>query len=620
MASRPEHVPDGRFVEGDSKGLCGLSKLCVERRTAAGWEHLQEPSCCVGTWNCCPTCCQPRQALMPDVPLPCSDPDAAVEVDIRSVALVFNPAGGSSSALSRWAAVCFCATALRSAGLEVAVIHTEFAGHASRLAHGMPLKPTAVRDPSDGPGRTDDACRKAIETGRSKRPPARIPPSDIAEGREFDCIVVGGGDGTLREVVSGLCARTDRLGATVPVVALPIGTGNSTMLDLGVYRPEDAVRAVLMGRAHRVDAFEVRHPGAKGTGAGVPHGHSLTEADQVSETRIVRQPGSVVGVNVVGALASSDATKFAERNRWLGDLRYDVGGMALLATLPKYTVSVHASQHRLPSEAPLPPDEEPAAEPEADAGAKAGADAGADASDVATSVPSEAEEIPASPDGEAAPGGGESAGGRAAAKDAMPRAGSIEAPAAAAVVRRRTSREAMEVEEVADGPGLSGAAKGRARDGSGSVASARDELGTPRGTAAAAEPGCRGTAEPNSDLFALFIQNTRHSGKGLEVTPSSRLDDGLLDVLTMDRGSRARLLRGFNMFKSGAHARVEAASLVRCRSVYISHDAADIPGLGSSPDAPPGEPLIVMIDGDIWVRTPALVRILPAAWTALKAY
>ncbi|KAA0169778.1 hypothetical protein FNF28_01897 [Cafeteria roenbergensis] len=500
---------------------------------------------------------------MPPLPLACSLPERASSVRVASVVIVFNPAGGSASASRRWDAVFRCAAALRAVGIAVRLVHTEFAGHATDIAQSLPLKAARVVEPSPrlpqgallSPAKgseddSDDAAATRLADARlafrSASTPSSVPPSDDVSGDVFDCIVVGGGDGTLREVVAGLVERADGAAKTVPVVALPIGTGNSTMLDMGVHEPMDAVSAVLGGRAHSVDAFELRHsgraagrvPGSDGGGSAsamTPHGPTVSKDIRDPETGVIIPPGRVVGVNVIGVLAPTDATLFAERNRWLGGLRYDVGGVGCLIALPKYDFHTHFSQQLLPVSGPLPTD-----------------------SDLGISP--------------AGSGECETALGRR-----LPDAGAA---------------------STAD-------------------SSSGGSAGIPAGSAA--DRNVKGSPALSADLFAVFIQNTRHSGNGLCVAPGSRLDDGMFDVTLMPRISRLELLRGFNLLKLGGHSRLPGACLTQCRSALLSHDPEHLPGLEGSGTAA-STPLVVMMDGDVLVHTPALVRIMPGAWLALTAY
>lgn len=627
-------VGSGRFVESAETDICGIPTLKLQQRTASGWEAAPPLDGCVGSFNCCPAGCHPESEVMPPLPLACSLPERASSVRVGSVVIVFNPAGGSASARMRWDAVFRCATALREVGIAVRLIHTEFAGHATEIAQSLPLKGASVvapvsplppgalltpAKPLEGEG--DDAAATRLAKAQlafySASTPRAVPPSDGMSGAVFDCIVVGGGDGTLREVVAGLVERADGAAKSVPVVALPIGTGNSTMLDMGVYEPFDAVTAVLGGRAHSVDAFELRHSGRASPPGAVPHGrdsapsvapHGATVSPDIRDpdTGVIIPPGRVVGVNVIGVLAPTDATLFAERNRWLGGLRYDVGGVGCLIALPKYDFHTHFSQQVLPVSGPLPTDDDLGI-----ASPSPGECDTASGSVVSPIKGSGSESDAGSVGGEASPGSVATVP-RIAAASAAAAGAKDDHPDHDGGVPSGDSASA----DPAAGPVDSGA------EGRGSSAATSTAAGSDGGSPVGSEAGrrdVRGSPALSANLFAVFIQNTRHSGNGLRVAPGSRLDDGMFDVTLMPRISRMELLRGFNLLKLGGHSRLPGACLTQCRSALLSHDPEHLPGLEGS-DTAASTPLVVMMDGDVLVHTPALVRIMPGAWLALTAY
>lgn len=86
---------------------------------------------------------------------------------------------------------------------------------------------------------------------------ARYVDEAIADGVE--CIIAGGGDGTLGEVAGALAARRDAVGAMPALAALPLGTANDFAGAAGI--PEDiegALSLAVHGRVHAVDVLRVR--------------------------------------------------------------------------------------------------------------------------------------------------------------------------------------------------------------------------------------------------------------------------------------------------------------------------------------------------------------------------
>ena len=110
-----------------------------------------------------------------------------------------------------------------------------------------------------------------------------------------DAIGVMGGDGTLREGVSGMAARPEA--DHRPILAFPCGTGNNFARDLHLRTVEDCFAAIDRGVVHAVDAVKVTHP-----------------------------DGVTYSVNCVTWGMARDAAETAEGMRWLGPVRYDVAG------------------------------------------------------------------------------------------------------------------------------------------------------------------------------------------------------------------------------------------------------------------------------------------------------
>jgi len=99
------------------------------------------------------------------------------------------------------------------------------------------------------------------------------------------------------------------------------------------------------------------------------------------------------------------------------------------------------------------------------------------------------------------------------------------------------------------------------------------------------------------DSLFVEIANTRYTGTSFLIAPDARLDDGLFDVVLVQRLPRRRLLRLFPSIYSGTHVRYPEVTVRRAREVRIS--------------APVGLPLAP--DGEMRGTTPATVRCLPGA-------
>ena len=124
-----------------------------------------------------------------------------------------------------------------------------------------------------------------------------------------DIVAVVGGDGSLSEVITGRMLLGKSGKETFAIV--PAGTGNSQAHDLGVNSVDSAINAILAGRAQALDLARVELteglPGSTGDSM-VRYSHNLV----------------TWGLGV-------DSTIQAEKMRWMGPARYDVG--ILLAIL-----------------------------------------------------------------------------------------------------------------------------------------------------------------------------------------------------------------------------------------------------------------------------------------------
>jgi len=115
----------------------------------------------------------------------------------------------------------------------------------------------------------------------------------------IDAVGVMGGDGTFREGVCGMIARSGDSpgGKELPIFAFPCGTGNNYARDLGQRTVADVFDAIARGHAHAVDAVRVQHPN-----------------------------GTTYSINCVTWGMARDAAATAEHMRWLGAIRYDIAG------------------------------------------------------------------------------------------------------------------------------------------------------------------------------------------------------------------------------------------------------------------------------------------------------
>ena len=111
--------------------------------------------------------------------------------------------------------------------------------------------------------------------------------------------------------------------------------------------------------------------------------------------------------------------------------------------------------------------------------------------------------------------------------------------------------------------------------------------------------------------FALVVANSAYFGAGMQVAPPARIDDGLLDLVTMSDAPKLVFLRALARIKDGSHTSLPQVQLSRAASVTITVDrampaAADGETLPFADPLPAGQPL------EVSVRPAALTVIGPA--------
>jgi len=115
-----------------------------------------------------------------------------------------------------------------------------------------------------------------------------------------DAVVTVGGDGTFCEVISGFMSRKDDSYRSIPLGLVPAGTGNSQANDMEITDYMDAIERILTGRIRLIDIAK-------------------TKFDLEGE-RVIRYSHNLVGWGL-----GVDSNILAEKMRFLGPLRYDIG-------------------------------------------------------------------------------------------------------------------------------------------------------------------------------------------------------------------------------------------------------------------------------------------------------
>jgi len=104
--------------------------------------------------------------------------------------------------------------------------------------------------------------------------------------------------------------------------------------------------------------------------------------------------------------------------------------------------------------------------------------------------------------------------------------------------------------------------------------------------------------EPRSFVgYSVAVCNSGVFGGGMFLAPDAKLDDGMLDVVTIGDISKRKYLGSLPKVFTGAHVREPGVEIVRCREVAFHAD----------------RPFNVQADGDPIADLPATVRVQPGA-------
>jgi YegS/Rv2252/BmrU family lipid kinase len=104
--------------------------------------------------------------------------------------------------------------------------------------------------------------------------------------------------------------------------------------------------------------------------------------------------------------------------------------------------------------------------------------------------------------------------------------------------------------------------------------------------------------EPHSFTgYSVAVCNSGVFGGGMFLAPDAKLDDGMLDVVTIGDISKRKYLGSLPKVFTGAHVREPGVEIVRCREVAFHAD----------------RPFNVQADGDPIADLPATVRVQPGA-------
>jgi diacylglycerol kinase (ATP) len=100
------------------------------------------------------------------------------------------------------------------------------------------------------------------------------------------------------------------------------------------------------------------------------------------------------------------------------------------------------------------------------------------------------------------------------------------------------------------------------------------------------------------DVNFIFAANGKYAGGGMLVAPMASMDDGIVDVITLEGASRSDMM--FRLLPSiyrGAHIGHAAVGHFRAHTLHLASD----------------EPLTVQADGELAGTTPVWIDVLPQA-------
>ena len=152
---------------------------------------------------------------------------------------------------------------------------------------------------------------------------------DIASSLDIQpdhAIAVVGGDGSLSESITGWMMQS-KDNTTIRFGMIPAGTGNSQAHDFGIKSTDDAVSRIVNGGTQSIDLARVELteglPG-KNKGKMTRYSHNLV----------------TWGLGV-------DSTIKAEKMRWMGSIRYDVGILMAIMANNRRTASLYLDGHKM---------------------------------------------------------------------------------------------------------------------------------------------------------------------------------------------------------------------------------------------------------------------------------
>lgn len=107
----------------------------------------------------------------------------------------------------------------------------------------------------------------------------------------------------------------------------------------------------------------------------------------------------------------------------------------------------------------------------------------------------------------------------------------------------------------------------------------------------------------------VVVANSAYYGSGMKIAPAASVDDGLLDVVVIEAGSRRELMRALPLVYDGRHVDQPGVHMLRGRSVSLSGRPAvpmggDGEPLGHLPPSPRAAAQVDIVPGALEVLLP----------------
>jgi diacylglycerol kinase family enzyme len=116
------------------------------------------------------------------------------------------------------------------------------------------------------------------------------------------------------------------------------------------------------------------------------------------------------------------------------------------------------------------------------------------------------------------------------------------------------------------------------------------------------------------DAWAVAVCNGGTFGGGMSIAPMARVDDGLLEVITVETDTRRTMLRRFTTIYSGTHLQQQGVGHFSCRSLELTPLPAEA---GGPAGRRPAGLFPLDVDGDALGDVPLRIDVVPRALRVL---